>query len=212
MNEHELTQAYIDVAVWAAWLICVVICFLKGKKYVAIASIAASIVDPIPIGGMYWHHIITQPLMWLPFIAAIRLGRPDSRWSNWFYRREKLKRSILKSNPLLREAAEQNDTGAQNNLGVSYRDGQGVAKDEVEAVKWFRKAAEQSLADAQYNLGIYYYYGVGVAKDYVEGYKWLLLAAAQGYGRAKEGMTLLENQITREQIAVAQKLTRNFKH
>jgi predicted RNase H-like nuclease (RuvC/YqgF family) len=35
---------------------------------------------------MYWHHIITQPLIWLPFVAAIRLGRPDSRWSNWFYR------------------------------------------------------------------------------------------------------------------------------
>ena len=32
---------------------------------------------------------------------------------------------------------------AQYNLGVCYDNGQGVAKDEVEAVKWYRKAAEQ---------------------------------------------------------------------
>ena len=31
--------------------------------------------------------------------------------------------------------------------------GRGVAKDEVEAVKWFRKAAEQNYAQAQFFLG-----------------------------------------------------------
>ena len=69
------------------WLACVIVCFLKGKPGIALASMAAAIVDPIPIAGMYWHHIITQPLLWLPFIAAIRLGRPDSYWAYWFYRR-----------------------------------------------------------------------------------------------------------------------------
>ena len=34
--------------------------------------------------------------------------------------------------------------------------GEGVAKDQVEAVKWYRKAAEQNLAEAQYNLGVCY--------------------------------------------------------
>ena len=45
---------------------------------------------------------------------------------------------------------------AQYNLGVCYAKGQGVAKDEVEAVKWYRKAAEQNYAEAQYDLGYCY--------------------------------------------------------
>ena len=55
-----------------------------------------------------------------------------------------------------RKAAEQNYAWAQCNLGVCYANGQGVAKDEAEAVKWYRKAAEQNYAGAQYNLGVCY--------------------------------------------------------
>ncbi|MBI3415093.1 MAG: SEL1-like repeat protein [Verrucomicrobia bacterium] len=110
-----------------------------------------------------------------------------------------------------RKAAEQNIATAQFNLGACYSNGQGVAKDEVEAVKWYRKAAEQNLAEAQNNLGVCYANGHGVAKDYVEGYKWWLLAAGQGEENAREGMTVLENKMTREQIAEGQKLARDFK-
>ena len=42
-------------------------------------------------------------------------------------------------------------------LGLIYAMGRGVAKDQVEAVKWYRKAAEQNHAEAQYNLGVCYY-------------------------------------------------------
>lgn len=57
---------------------------------------------------------------------------------------------------------------AQNNLGLCYAKGEGVAKDPVEAVKWFRKAAEQGNSDAQNNLGVCYANGEGVAKDTAE--------------------------------------------
>ena len=40
--------------------------------------------------------------------------------------------------------------------GRLLHNGQGVAKDQVEAVKWYRKAAEQNYAKAQYNLGVCY--------------------------------------------------------
>ncbi len=43
---------------------------------------------------------------------------------------------------------------AQYNLGVMYANGQGVPKDEKQAVVWYRKAAEQGYADAQHNLGL----------------------------------------------------------
>jgi TPR repeat protein len=80
----------------------------------------------------------------------------------------------------LREGAEQGDAYAQYNLGISYDNGEGVAKDQVEAVKWYRKAADQGNANAQYNLGNRYYNGEGVAKDLVEAVKWFRKAADQG--------------------------------
>src|SRR6266581_3241459 len=110
-----------------------------------------------------------------------------------------------------RKAAEQNDARAQAALGVRYAKGQGVAKNKAEAVKWFRKAAEQNVADAQYNLGVYYDSGEGVAKDEVEAYKWWLLAAGQGSDDAKYNMTIVENKMSREQIAEGQRLARDFK-
>ena len=51
--------------------------------------------------------------------------------------------------PLLRKEAEEGDAEAQCKLGWCYENGNGVAKDLAEAVKWYRKAAEQGNADAQ---------------------------------------------------------------
>jgi TPR repeat protein len=109
-----------------------------------------------------------------------------------------------------RKAAEQNLAEAQYNLGYYYNEGLGTATDYVEADKWYRKAAEQGYAAAQYNLGNRYYRGEGVAKDYVEADKWWLLASAQGNESGKKGVTFLERLMTREQLAEAQKLSRNF--
>jgi len=96
-------------------------------------------------------------------------------------------------------------------LGFCYATGRGVAKNEKEAAKWFRKAAAQNHAGAQYNLSLCYLNGIGVEKDEVEGSKWMLLAAGQGDEQAKQFMTKLENEMTREQIAEAQKRARDFK-
>ena len=53
---------------------------------------------------------------------------------------------------LRKEAANQGNPDAQNNLGLMYRTGEGVPQDDAEAVKWFRLAAEQGDAEAQSNL------------------------------------------------------------
>ena len=52
--------------------------------------------------------------------------------------------------------AEAGDAESEVELGLRYEKGEGVAKDEVEAVKWFRKAAEQNFAEAQFDLGVCY--------------------------------------------------------
>ena len=77
---------------------------------------------------------------------------------------------------------------------VCYEHGHGVAKDEVEAVKWYRKAAEQNQAEAQYNLGGCYSDGRGVAKDEVEAVKWWRKAAEQNYATLN---TIWESVTTR---------------
>ena len=53
----------------------------------------------------------------------------------------------------MRQAAEEGDPQAQCYLGVCYQNGQNVAQDYQEAVKWFRKAGEQGLSGAQLHAG-----------------------------------------------------------
>ena len=80
-----------------------------------------------------------------------------------------------------RLAAEQGETDAQNNLGMMYAKGHGVAQDYQEAVKWYRLAAEQGYASCpKQHWDDVCYIGEGVAQDYQEAVKWYRLAAEQG--------------------------------
>ena len=60
-----------------------------------------------------------------------------------------------------------------------------MAKDDVEAVKWFRQAAERNEAGGLANLADCYFTGRGVAKNEAEGVKWLRQAAMQNYAGAQ---------------------------
>ena len=81
--------------------------------------------------------------------------------------------------------AENRDANAQFSLGYEYATGQGVPKDEVEAVRWYRKAAEQGNADAQFFLGDAYYFGKGVPKNNAESDRWYRKVAEQGNADAQ---------------------------
>ena len=80
----------------------------------------------------------------------------------------------------IRRLAEKGDARAQLELGLMYANGEGVLKDDAEAVRWYRLAAEQGHAGAQNNLGLMYANGEGVAQDLAEAVKWYRLAAEQG--------------------------------
>lgn len=75
-----------------------------------------------------------------------------------------------------------NHAGLQLLMGFVYNiGGGGVAKDNVEAVRWYRKAAEQGNARAQIHLWWIYEHGAdGVAKDDAEAAQWYKKAADQG--------------------------------
>ena len=79
----------------------------------------------------------------------------------------------------LRAEANAGDAFSQYNLGVMYRDGDGVPRDYAQAAAWTRKAADQGLAVAQYNLGMIYATGQGVPKDDAQAVAWTRKAAEQ---------------------------------
>jgi len=96
-------------------------------------------------------------------------------------------------------------------LGVTYYTGKGVPKDSAQAVQWYRRAAEQGYAKAQYNLGLLYRNGDGVPKELVTAYMWFSLVAGQGIEPAKTNRDSIEKLMTANEIAEAQRLSREWK-
>lgn len=85
----------------------------------------------------------------------------------------------------LRGEAEHGDASAQFRLGAAYLNGVGVAKDDVEASRWYRRAAEKGDAEAQFDLGLMYDLGEGMPKDDSAAAKWWQMAAQQGLAKAQ---------------------------
>jgi len=111
---------------------------------------------------------------------------------------------------LYRLAADQGHAFAQNNLGYLYHNGEGVPEDYAEAVRLYRLAADQGNSLAQSNLGLMYAQGFGVPEDIVLAYMWFNIAAAQGNEGARDNKDIAEQQMTREQIAEAQRMSREW--
>ena len=113
-----------------------------------------------------------------------------------------------------RKGAAANDRTCQVLLGRAYLEGKGgLARDANEAIALFRRAANQRYPAAQAALGHAYERGTGVPTDYVLAYMWFNLARAQGYNpqSVREAMESLEKKMTAEQIADAQKRSREWR-
>jgi predicted aspartyl protease len=72
--------------------------------------------------------------------------------------------------------------------GVAYANGQGVPRNDDEAVKWFRIGAQQGMPRAQAWLGMMYANGRGVSQDYHEAIRLYLLAARRGDSLAQTNL------------------------
>jgi Sel1 repeat len=68
--------------------------------------------------------------------------------------------------------AEKGDPQAQAALGDNYEYGYWVAKDQVEALRWYQKAAEKGDRGAREILAEMYFDGNGVRRDFGEAAKW----------------------------------------
>jgi TPR repeat protein len=113
-----------------------------------------------------------------------------------------------------RKAAAQGSADAEYELGKCYMEGTGASRDIELGVKWIRHAAERGLPPAQNTLGQCYQKGTGVTRDALQAYKWFALAAARDDARAADirvSIAKVETQLTKEQVAEAQRLAREFK-
>ncbi len=114
-----------------------------------------------------------------------------------------------------RKAAEKGVPIAQVALGNCYALGEGVEQDLDAAAEWFHEAAVQGDADGQLKLAICYESGAGVERNLTQAYMWYNLAAAsklQGTAAsARRNQAALAGKMSREQIADAQRMSREWK-
>jgi len=69
--------------------------------------------------------------------------------------------------------AKAGDVNAAYNIAVIHDHGDGVAKNQSEALKWYRVAAEKGDRASQSRLGTMYLNGEGTAKNEKEGWRWI---------------------------------------
>jgi TPR repeat protein len=159
--------------------------------------------------------------------TALRLSRPlaeqgdaraQSLLGSIYYVGRGVVRDDAEAVKWLRLAADQGDAAAQFRLGLMYSDGHGVPQDQAEAAKWYDLAANERHAQAQYNLGLLYANGEGVAQDNVQAHMWFNLAVAhfatsdtRNRDAAVKSRDVAASKLTREQLAEAQKLAREWK-
>ena len=61
-----------------------------------------------------------------------------------------------------------------------YHDGEGVARDDAEALRWYQLAAAQGYPTALYNVAVFHEDGEGVRKNKAEAICWYKRAKAAG--------------------------------
>jgi uncharacterized protein len=69
---------------------------------------------------------------------------------------------------LLLSAGEKGYAPAQNELGLRYQKGAGVAASSAEAAKWYQKASDKNHLAAHVNLGLLLVKGEGLSQDFAK--------------------------------------------
>jgi len=121
------------------------------------------------------------------------------------YQKDDFATALEKWRPL----AEQGSSAAQLFLGFIQANGQGVQKDNAQAVHWYGEAAERDNMVAQVRLAIMYRDGTGVAADRAKALFWARMAARTENHMQKIAQALqrsLEETMTPDEIATAEEL------
>jgi len=99
----------------------------------------------------------------------------------------------------------QTDATVQNNIGIMYMDGKGVARNMPLAVQWMSRSAANGSSLGQNNLGGLYRDGKGVPRDFAKALTYFSASAAQGNaaGQLNLGLMYLYGQGVRQDLSRA---------
>ena len=102
--------------------------------------------------------------------------------------------------------------GAGEGWSADFEKGLAAARsgDFAAALREWKPLAEKGHARAQYDLGVMYRNGEGVPQDDVTTYAWFNLAATNGHALAEVNKPLIATEMTAEQIAKGQELSREM--
>jgi hypothetical protein len=126
-----------------------------------------------------------------------------------------------KSAKLYKDAAEIGNAEAQYKIGEFFQFGKGVEKNECTAANYYKKSAKQGNFPSQVRLGTMYVLGKGVQVNYVFAYMWFNIALgpevdsskadSRFLNMAKKLFKQMDDSLTKDQIAEAKKLSRDWK-
>jgi len=94
----------------------------------------------------------------------------------------------------LKARAEAGEASSQFMLGRAYFRGEGLPRDEKQALKWIEKSAAQGNADAITSMGFFYSQGIGVRKNEGKALEWFRKGAEAGSAASKLNLGLLLRQ------------------
>jgi TPR repeat protein len=97
------------------------------------------------------------------------------------------------------------DAGAEYNLGLAYRSGDGIDADAAKSHYWMRRAARRGHVLAQTNLGLMYLEGYGAQRDPAEGAAWLIVSARRGDVGAQDNLKRISDSLAPEILGEAHK-------
>lgn len=99
----------------------------------------------------------------------------------------------------------QSDATVQNNIGIMYMDGKGVARNLPLAAQWLARSAANGSSLGQNNLGGMYRDGKGVNRDFAKALTYFSASAAQGNaaGQMNLGLMFLYGQGVRQDLSRA---------
>jgi len=106
--------------------------------------------------------------------------------------------------------ARNGDAKSQASLGFMYYSGNGVRRDDQQALLWFSRAAAAGQPTAQFFLGLQYFYGRGVRRDLAKAYSWCDIALSNGYPQSLSCREAVALQMSSDDEHRAAALTAEF--
>ncbi len=124
--------------------------------------------------------------------ATAEQVEPTTEWGVRLLKGQGVPRDYVAAAAAFRRAG--NYPRALTNLGWMYALGQGLTRDDKQAVHYFELAAAQGYPNAEDSLGYMYEHGRGVPQDLQAAKQWYQKAAAQGFGKSIANLAALESR------------------